>query len=91
VNEQCGQVPNLGEYPKAAIHDGGRSVEDRGMRTDSLLQSRRPSLATRRCECVRCGAHLAGALGRATLGGRCSTCGSYEIALLEIGTMAPKA
>jgi hypothetical protein len=39
----------------------------------------RPTLKHRRCSCVRCGAHVTGVQGRATLGGRCSTCGSYEL------------
>jgi hypothetical protein len=43
----------------------------------------RPSLVTRRCECLVCGAHSAASLGLATLGGRCTNCGSYEIAPIK--------
>ena len=57
--------------PAAADTVGAmRHVEHRPMR---------PPLERSRCRCARCGAHSAGVVGQATLGGRCSTCGSYEL------------
>jgi hypothetical protein len=48
-------------------------------------------LEARRCRCACCGAHVMCVAGRATLGGRCSTCGSYELAPLEPVHLAREA
>ena len=54
-----------------------------------LLPETKPGVVNRRCCCARCGAHVIGAVGQAILGGRCSTCGSYELVPLR-NTPAPK-
>ena len=51
----------------------------RGTMTVGTLERTTPPLVERRCRCLRCGAHLMGVVGAATLGARCSTCGSYEV------------
>lgn len=44
------------------------------------LQARRQTrLQAVRCRCRACGAHCRAWQGRSTLGGRCGTCGSYDI------------
>jgi hypothetical protein len=48
------------------------------------LPEAKPGVVNRRCCCMRCGAHVTGAVGQATLGGRCSTCGSYELRPLRL-------
>jgi len=52
--------------------------------TVGTLERTTPPLVERRCRCLRCGAHLMGVVGAATLGGRCSTCSSYEVVPLAV-------
>ena len=45
----------------------------------TVLPEAKPGVIHRRCSCARCGVHVMGAVGKATLGGRCANCGSYEL------------
>src|SRR5256885_17053417 len=56
-----------------------------------VLPEAKPGVVNRRCCCTRCGAHVTGAVGQATLGGRCSTCGSYELLPLRLTPAAKRA
>src|SRR2546421_8538761 len=60
----------------------------RGTMTVGTLERTTPPLVERRCRCLRCGAHLMGVVGAATLGARCSTCGSYEVVPLAMHVRA---
>jgi hypothetical protein len=61
------------------------------IRHSELAAPKQAVLPEVRCACARCGAHVRARLGRMTLSGMCSVCGSPELAHLSGGEpVAPR-
>ena len=51
----------------------------RTMQMATALPESKPGVISRRCGCTRCGVHVFRPVGQATVAGRCSNCGSWEL------------
>ena len=64
-------------------HGSQRKRDVMYIRQSELVARKRAALPEVRCACARCGAHVRARVGRMTLSGMCSVCGSPELAHLS--------